>query len=99
MDQPIIPLDEYVTTPDARIYPVRSTATNTADQLNEFNQVYDTYELAHLTPPETPPHTPPQTPLQPFLNDSKVNSKQKSKQLKISENFESSTMLMFVSFR
>lgn len=94
MDQPIIPLDEYVTTPDARIYPVRSTE-NTADLLNEFNQVL----LTHLTPPETPPHTPPQTPLQPFLNDSKVNSKQKSKQLKISENFESSTMLMFVSFR
>jgi len=70
MDQPIIPLDEYVTTPDARIYPVRSIA-NTADLLNEFNQVYEDVELTHLTPPETPPHTPPQTPLQAYLNDSK----------------------------
>lgn len=97
MDQPInVPLDEYVTTPDARIYPVRSTA-NTADLLNEFNQVYD--ELTHLTPPETPPHTPPQTPLQAYLNDSKVNSKQKSKQLKICLKSESSKMLKFFSFR
>lgn len=69
MDQPInVPLDEYAKTPDACIYPVRSTA-NTADLLNEFNQVY--VELTHLTPPETPPHTPPQTPLQAYLNDSK----------------------------
>jgi len=71
MDQPInVPLDEYAPIPDARIYPVRSTA-NTADLLNEFNQVYDTVELHHLTPPETPPHTPPQTPLQAYQNDSK----------------------------
>lgn len=94
MDQPINgPLDEYVN-PDARIYPVRSTA-NTADLLNEFDQVL----LTHLTPPETPPHTPPQTPLQAYLNDSKVNSKQKSKQLKICLKSESSKMLKFVSFR
>lgn len=77
MDQPINgPLDEYVTTPDARIYPVRSIA-NTADLLNEF-QVYDTNELTHLTPPETPPHTPPQIPLQAYLNDSKVNFRTKT---------------------
>ena len=72
LDQPIIPLDEYAPTQDARIYPVKG---NTAQLLNEFNQVYDAVELTHLTPPETPPHTPPQTPLQPIYlnNDSKVN--------------------------
>lgn len=72
MDQPInVPLDECVPIPDARISPVRPIAT--AELLNEFNQVYDTIELTHLTPPETPPHTPPQTPLQAYLNDSQVN--------------------------
>lgn len=75
LDQPIIPtLDEYAPVPDARIYPVK---VNTAQLLNEFNQVYDAVELTHLTPPETPPHTPPQTPLQAYLNnDSKVNIQQ-----------------------
>lgn len=70
LDQPIIPsLDEYAPVPDARIYPVK---VNTAQLLNEFNQVYDAVELTHLTPPETPPHSPTQTPLPAYLNyDSK----------------------------
>lgn len=62
-------MDEYAPVQDARIYPVKG---NTAQLLNEFNQVYDAVELTHLTPPETPPHTPPQTPLQAYLHDSKV---------------------------
>ncbi|XP_055299067.1 activating transcription factor of chaperone [Sitodiplosis mosellana] len=72
LDQPIIPLDEYAPVQDARIYPVK---VNTAQLLNEFNQVYDAVELTHLTPPETPPQTPPQTPLQSTYlnNDSKQN--------------------------
>lgn len=72
LDQPInVPLDEYAPpVQDARIYPVKG---NTAQLLNEFNQVYDAVELTHLTPPETPPHSPTQTPLQAYLNDSKVS--------------------------
>lgn len=62
-------MDEYVPVQDARICPVKG---NTAQLLNEFNQVYDAVELTHLTPPETPPHSPPQT-LQIYLNQSKVN--------------------------
>lgn len=66
-----MPLDEYAPpVQDARIYPVKG---NTAQLLNEFNQVYDAVELTHLTPPETPPHSPTQTPLQAYLNDSKVS--------------------------
>ncbi|XP_031622840.1 activating transcription factor of chaperone isoform X2 [Contarinia nasturtii] len=69
LEQPInVPLDEYAPVQDARICPVKG---NTAQLLNEFNQVYDAVELIHLTPPETPPQTPPQTPLQAYLNDSK----------------------------
>lgn len=72
LDQPInVPLDEYVPVQEARVFPVKG---NTAQLLNEFNQVYDAVELTHMTPPETPPHTPPQTPLQAYLHDSKVNS-------------------------
>lgn len=72
LEQPINgPLDEYAPVQSARIYPVKG---NTAQLLNEFNQVYDEVELTHLTPPETPPHTPPQTPLQAYLDNAKVST-------------------------
>lgn len=72
LDQPInVPVDEYVPVQDGRICPVKG---NTAQLLNEFNQVYDAVELTHLTPPETPPHSPPQATLQGYLNPSKVNA-------------------------
>lgn len=62
-------MDEYVPVQAARIYPVK---VNTNQLINEFNQVLDSVELTHLTPPETPPHTPPQAPYEACLQDSKV---------------------------
>jgi len=71
LDQPInILLDEYTLDSNARVYPVKG---NTAQLLNEFNRIYNTVELTHLTPLETPPQTPPQSPEQIYLDDSIKN--------------------------